>query len=180
MKLNIFETIIKIFNYYEEILEKYQKSILSLDHETINEIENIYDIHDNNSLPRKLNSNPTTGGENDNIDNVSEILKNEEIELKKKIPKTKKIEIDKEQKRILKKLFRKIALISHPDKIKNLIKNELFKKAKTFYENELIIGLIYVSLKLKIVIPITEYSTKIIKIILIEIENMKNIIFVYI
>ena len=75
-------------------------------------------------------------------------------------------------KKFNKKLYRKIAVKSHPDKILNKEKNILFVKANQFYENNLSIGLIFIARKLEIEINIK--NIKLIKYLLKELSLTEN------
>lgn len=75
-------------------------------------------------------------------------------------------------KKFNKKLYRKIAVKSHPDKILNKEKNFLFVKANQFYENNLSIGLIFIARKLEIEINIK--NIKLIKYLLKELSLTEN------
>jgi len=79
-----------------------------------------------------------------------------------------------EKEQIIKQLYKQIAIKSHPDKVQNQEKNILFQKGKLFYENKILIGVIYVAKKLLIQIDVKKYSSNIINNILLEIGLVKK------
>lgn len=57
---------------------------------------------------------------------------------------------DNVKNKMIKKVYHQISKVSHPDKCKDKLRNKMFIDAKEFYENEILIGLLYICSKLKI------------------------------
>lgn len=103
------------------------------------------------------NTHPNTGTSNTNNNST------QNIEMLEK-------EIDK----IIKRLYKKIAVKSHPDKINDKEKNLLFIKANFFYKNKILVGIIYVAKKLQVKVDITQFKEIIIIYILREIGKIQE------
>jgi DnaJ-class molecular chaperone len=75
-------------------------------------------------------------------------------------------------KKFIKKYYKKICLLTHPDKTNDLDKNEIFKKAKDNMENNFLIGIIKNAYDLKI--KIDDLNEIIIEQILIDIRIIQE------
>jgi hypothetical protein len=75
-------------------------------------------------------------------------------------------------KKFIKKYYKKICLLTHPDKTNNFDKNELFKRAKDNMENNFLIGIIKNAYDLKI--KIDDLNEIIIEQILIDIRIIQE------
>ena len=75
-------------------------------------------------------------------------------------------------KKFIKKYYKKICLLTHPDKTNDLDKNEIFKRAKDNMENNFLIGIIKNAYDLKI--KIDDLNEIIIEQILIDIRIIQE------
>ena len=175
---NLFDKIEEILNTYELTFQNYKDSKFTFEKEIFDEWEFIIDIPDIN---KDFNQDKRTT--NNFLINVEKIEKNNNGSIPKNIP-HKEINILNEKEKILKKLYKKIAIKTHPDKVKDNNKVALFKKAKSFYDNNILIGLIFISKKINIKIELQKFHKSIIielikeiAIVQEKINNMKSSIY---
>ncbi len=116
-----------------------------------NEIPNNIPLNNN-----KSNNNEKLNNSNNNEDsNINEESSNNN-------------ELDK----FIKKYYRKIVLLTHPDKTNDIIKNNIFKKAKDNFENKFLIGIIKNSYDLNI--EITDLTQSLLNHIIFEIRVIQE------
>ena len=116
-----------------------------------NEIPNNIPLNNN-----KSNNNEKLNNSNNNEDsNINEESSNNN-------------ELDK----FIKKYYRKIVLLTHPDKTNDIIKNNIFKKAKDNFENKFLIGIIKNCYDLKI--EITDLTQSLLNHIMFEIRVIQE------
>lgn len=116
-----------------------------------NEIPNNIPLNNN-----KSNNNEKSNNSNNNEDsNINEESSNNN-------------ELDK----FIKKYYRKIVLLTHPDKTNDIIKNNIFKKAKDNFENKFLIGIIKNCYDLKI--EITDLTQSLFNHIMFEIRVIQE------
>ncbi len=121
------------------------------------EFNNYNEIPNNISLNNnKSNNNEKLNNSNNNEDsNINEESSNNN-------------ELDK----FIKKYYRKIVLLTHPDKTNDIIKNNIFKKAKDNFENKFLIGIIKNSYDLNI--EITDLTQSLLNHIIFEIRVIQE------
>ena len=182
ISFNLFDKIEEILNTYELTFQNYKDSKFSFEKEIFNEWEYITDILKDFHFANK-DFNQDERATNSFLINFEKIEKNSGDSIPKNIP-HKEINILNEKEKILKKLYKKIAIKTHPDKVKDNNKVALFKKAKSFYDNNILIGLIFLSKKLNIEIDLQNFHKSIIielikeiAIIQEKINNMKSSIY---
>ena len=96
----------------------------------------------------KLNEDNESNNESNNIDNNNEI------------------------DRFIKKYYRKIVILTHPDKTNDITKNNIFKKAKDNIENKFLIGIIKNCYDLKI--EINDLTESLLNYIMFEIRVIQE------
>ena len=96
----------------------------------------------------KLNEDNESNNESNNIDNNNEIY------------------------RFIKKYYRKIVILTHPDKTNDITKNNIFKKAKDNIENKFLIGIIKNCYDLKI--EINDLTESLLNYIMFEIRVIQE------
>lgn len=102
-------------------------------------------------------------------------LTKEEKEVKKE---EKKIEVDRETKKKIKDLYRKIVKITHPDKTNSEKLVNLYIKAKKYYEQNNLLELYMICIDLNIIIDLNEFKMeellKSVQKKRIELENLEK------
>jgi len=174
MQFNIFNTIENTFNSYYSTIESFNRYKVRFENEVYEEWEKEFmDI-----LGTVNFNNSCNDGENNETSNNSNIFlhlgSGDKGTFQVNIEKKRIIDDNKEKDKIIKKIYRKIAKKSHPDKVTDEIKNNFFKKAFIFYENKMLIGLVHISNKLLINIDISSFNNNIIQNMLKEISYIQN------
>ena len=100
----------------------------------------------------ELNNNQKLNNDQEDLNNDQEDLNNDREDLNND---REDLNNDREDKKdevneFIKKYYRKIILLTHPDKTNDIIRNEMFKKAKEYSENKFLIGIIKLCFDLKI------------------------------
>ena len=193
--MNIFKKIFEIMNEYELLLKTNKnenENIINNENNTYNFMNDDFlnyifkNIHiekanNNNDNNNENNDNNNINNNNNNNNNsflLDKTCKNmlylivSESCIKENIFKIKESEKIDEQSIInnfLKKIYKKIILKCHPDKNGN---TELFLKCKEYYENNFLIGILYIAFILNYQLP--ELNEIIIKKILLEIRVIQE------
>ena len=175
MSINIFEEINNILNQYENI------DNLNIEDIDINKLysQNTFldTIYRNIEITVSDNSNYTIFDNNNNNNN-----NNNNIEINNEIPiydnesdiKIPKIDNDKIIEDFIRRYYKKIVIVSHPDKTDDIYKNKLFIKTKEYYENRLLIGIMKICYNLNIMID--DIDDIIVNRIYLEIRYIQHII----
>ena len=181
---NIYIKIIEILNEYENLLNIYNSNSKSnatekkddfLNDDFLNFIFKNIHIHESNknkSGMNESNDNPIRDESGDNPirdesgDNPIRDESNDNPLLDKSSEKKSVV------KKFIKKYYKKICLLTHPDKTNDLDKNEIFKRAKDNMENNFLIGIIKNAYDLKI--KIDDLNEIIIEQILIDIRIIQE------
>jgi hypothetical protein len=178
IKLNIFEKIFEIMEEYEnkkKIINNYQYKDINKDiDENINKENNLFEndffkfIFNNIKINKKeINNNKINEYNqksyqkynenyiNNNISNNSMIILNNYSSKYNNNDNYKNYKKNNDNnsliiKEYIKKLYKKIVLLCHPDKNGD---KELFIKCQEYYNNNLLIGLLYIGYKIKINLP---------------------------
>ena len=153
-------------------LNQTQNNDLNKDKQTYNNNELNEDNKKNDN--NESNNNNT---KNDNNDSNEDNTKNDNNDSNK--DNTKNNEVNN----FIKKYYRKIVILTHPDKTNDIIKNNIFKKAKDNIENKFLIGIIKNCYDLKIEInDLTEsllnhimFEIRVIQEKIIELKKIINI-----
>jgi cobalamin biosynthesis protein CobT len=122
----------------------------------------------------KYNKNDNNESNNEELNNNEKYNKNDNDELNNK---------NNEVNNFMKKYYRKIVILTHPDKTNDITKNNIFKKAKDNIENKFLIGIIKNCYDLKIEInDLTEsllnhimFEIRVIQEKIIELRKVINI-----
>lgn len=120
-----------------------QNNELDLDEYTKEHIDKEKKINkpkENNDSEENINISKENNNESDENNDDSEENNN----------RNSKIEKGDEVKEFIKKYYRKIIILTHPDKTSDIYRNEMFKKAKEYSENKFLIGIIKLCFDLKI------------------------------
>lgn len=140
----------------------------------------VIDISDNNNNSnnnKNINGNQTSNQSNNQYNNntSNQTSNPNSNKTENNTDDSSDINIIEYKIKFLKNMYKKIAVRTHPDKTKNQLYNKYFKLCKFYYENDILIGLISVSLKINIKI---EFGNKhLSNIIFSEISQFKNYIF---
>jgi hypothetical protein len=127
-----------------------------MDNDFLNYIFNSIKIKKNESLNNNLNqpqnneyndnikNNDTKSNDNSNNDdkNLNNDKKSNDTESNYTELNDNKLNNNNEITNFIKKYYRKIVILTHPDKTNDIIKNNIFKKAKDNIENKFLIGII--------------------------------------
>ena len=186
IKLNIFEKIFEIMEEYENKKKKLINNCINKDiDKDCNQENNLFEndffkfIFNNIKISKKEIDNSQIKEDNkekneeynedyidNNIFNNSLIIVND-LDIKCNLP------INNNNSLIIKeytkKLYKKLVLLLHPDKNGE---KELFIKCQEYYNNKLLIGLLYIGYKIKINLPLL--NKIIIDIIFIEIRIIQE------
>ena len=173
MEENIFDKIYQIMSTYDYLLEKLiNKKNINKDTSFLFHNDNFFqfifkNIHVQPKNYQNINKNKNTQYyqiENKNIqkddinqDNIQQYDVNQDIKI------------------FIKKCYKKIALLCHPDKTDNIIFKNYFIKCQDYYENNFIIGLLYLFYLIKISPPLL--NENIIQKIFIEIRLIQEKIY---
>jgi hypothetical protein len=140
----------------------------------------------NNDIPNN-NINQTQNNELNENDipnnNINQTQNNELNDNDIQLNNDNKKNDDNEVTKFIKKYYRKIVILTHPDKTNDIIKNNIFKKAKDNIENKFLIGIIKNCYDLKIEInDLTEsllnhimFEIRVIQEKIIELRKIINI-----
>jgi len=118
------------------------------------ELNNNNEIPNNTPLNNDDKSNNNQTSNNDDKSNNNDTSNNNEIY------------------KFIKKYYRKIVLLTHPDKTNDITKNNIFKKAKDNFENKFLIGIIKNCYDLKI--EITDLTQSLFNHIMFEIRVIQE------
>ena len=162
-KKNIYKNNSDNFNFYKYLNDNINISINNKNKDKNN--KNIENINKKEIKLKKEYNNDTEIEENENIKN--EIVDNE-IEINENIENEKE-DNNKTIDNFIKKIYKKLILICHPDKNGD---KDLFLKCQNYYENNYLIGIIFVAYKYDLIIPFM--NEIIINQILIEIRILKH------
>jgi len=199
MKINIYFEIFNILNEYELLLNIYHDKKFIIDEKNndkkeqkINIDKNLNEFMDNDFLNYIFNSvkikkneipnqthNDEDNRKNDNINiNNTECnqdnQKNDNIQINEDNKKNDKPESNNNNEitNFIKKYYRKIVILTHPDKTNDIIKNNIFKKAKDNIENKFLIGIIKNCYDLKI--EINDLTESLLNYIMFEIRVIQE------
>jgi hypothetical protein len=143
--------------------------------------DNLLDESGNNPIRDESNDNPSRNESNDNPsrdesgdnpirdESGDNPIRDESSDNPKRDESSKKKSVIK---KFIKKYYKKICLLTHPDKTNDLDKNEIFKRAKDNMENNFLIGIIKNAYDLKI--KIDDLNEIIIEQILIDIRIIQE------
>ena len=199
MKVNIYFEIFNILNEYELLLNIYHDKKFIIDEKNndkkeqkINIDKNLNEFMDNDFLNYIFNSvkikkneipnqthNDEDNRKNDNINiNNTECnqdnQKNDNIQINEDNKKNDKPESNNNNEitNFIKKYYRKIVILTHPDKTNDITKNNIFKKAKDNIENKFLIGIIKNCYDLKI--EINDLTESLLNYIMFEIRVIQE------
>lgn len=179
MQFNIFNIIENTFNSYYSTIENFNRYKVRFENEVYEEWDKeVMDILGTVNFNNSCNDGENNETQKDDINNNSNIFlhlgSGDQGTFKVNIENKHIIDDNKEKEIIIKKLYRKIAKKSHPDKVKDEIKNNFFKKAFIFYENKMLIGLVYISNKLLVNIDSSSFNNNIIQAMFKEISYIQK------
>lgn len=152
----------------DEILDNIRNKYKKNNNFCVN-IEKDYILEDNISKDNILEDNISEDKNIENLNNKNQIIKSDKnYNTRDNDNNYTSVNIDK----IIKKVFKKIAINSHPDKLIKKSKNNvpIFLEAREFYNNNKLIGLINCCIKLDINLEFIDTDNKTIEYILIEIR----------
>jgi hypothetical protein len=149
-----------------------------------NNLNQTYNNNKSNDNNEKMNNNneKMNNDKESNEDNNESNDNNQPFNNNKNEDNTKKND-DNEVTKFIKKYYRKIVILTHPDKTNDITKNNIFKKAKDNIENKFLIGIIKNCYDLKIEInDLTEgllnhimFEIRVIQEKIIELRKIINI-----
>jgi hypothetical protein len=172
---NIFNKIDEVLNLYDNVFEKYNNTKLNFEKEIFDEWEYMMNIFEE-IINEK--SEKTSNEKNEYIFSTDLVIDQSNNKNQKKEDNTyqreKFFNIFYEKEKIIKRIYRKIAIKTHPDKVNDKKKIEFFKRAKTFHDNQILIGIIFIAKKLDININIQKFHEKIIIEMLREISLVQE------
>lgn len=175
---NLFDKIEEILNLYDNVFEKYNISKISFEKEIFDEWEYMMNIFE-----EIINENNESNSEKKNnyifstdlvISKTYNKNKSSPINDSNKHQNENNFNTFIEKEKLIKRIYKKIAIKTHPDKVSDIKKIELFKKAKSFHENQILIGVIFIAKKLDINIDIQKFHKKIIMEIIREISLVQE------
>ena len=191
MKVNIYFEIFNILNEYELLLNIYHDKKFMIDEknndnnkeEQNNINKNLNEFMDNdflnyifNSVKIKKNEIPNNLNQTHNEDNKSneDNKKNDNPQSNEDNKKNdnKESNNNNEITNFIKKYYRKIVILTHPDKTNDITKNNIFKKAKDNIENKFLIGIIKNCYDLKI--EINDLTESLLNYIMFEIRVIQE------
>ena len=178
------------FNLFQEILNIIDSYHLFQEQHIVKKDKIFFDFLNKNMLDKDLNTNQkeelnTNQKEELNTNQKEELNSDEKEELnndiKEELNNDEKEELNNDNvynlkfNKLLKIFYKKLVLKTHPDKTKNKINNAYFIKIHFYYENKIMIGLIYYLLKLNLKTPVLDND--IAHICLNEIYRLNKIIY---
>ena len=202
MKVNIYLEIFNILNEYELLLKTYHDKNFIINEKNNkqdnNYSNNINEFVDNdflnyifNSVKIEKNINQTHINEKQESSNNEELNNNNNNEIPNNTPLNNDDKSNNNQTsnnddksnndetsnnneiyKFIKKYYRKIVLLTHPDKTNDITKNNIFKKAKDNFENKFLIGIIKNCYDLKI--EITDLTQSLFNHIMFEIRVIQE------
>ena len=198
MKINIYFEIFNILNEYELLLNIYHDKKFMIDeknkknNDNNNNDKNLNEFMDNdflnyifnsvkikkNEIPNQTHNNEENRkNDNININNTEcneDNRKNDNININNSEcnQDNQKNDNNNEIDRFIKKYYRKIVILTHPDKTNDITKNNIFKKAKDNIENKFLIGIIKNCYDLKI--EINDLTESLLNYIMFEIRVIQE------
>jgi len=138
-----------------------------------NNLNQTYNNNKSNDNNEKMNNNneKMNNDNESNEDNNESNDNNQSFNNNKNDDNTKKND-DNEVTKFIKKYYRKIVILTHPDKTNDITKNNIFKKAKDNIENKFLIGIIKNCYDLKI--EINDLTESLLNYIMFEIRVIQE------